>query len=352
MQNSLNLVINPLAYRKNSLVLLLCLVLLAGVQSFGVYRYFNIPLKYGSIDASISWVLIGLLVFFTTNTLAYYHPQRGKVLYVLLLPLFLSYLWIKLTEVIITAIIHEPGYELFFDNTSFYRVSVCYLILAGTTLFSLVWYRLGEKQDESRRQEETERMAKEAELFKLRQQLQPHFLFNSLNSINSLIGSRPNEARTMIQQLSDFLRGTLKREDQKYVSLGEEMEYLKLYLNIEQLRFGHRLKVNIHCDEDLMEWKLPPLILQPILENAIKFGLYGTTDNLNIEFYCRRTDNMLVLTIENPFDEDMQPTSGTGFGLRSVKRRLFLLYARTDLLDCKAEEGIFTVHLKIPKIYD
>ena len=120
-------------------------------------------------------------------------------------------------------------------------------------------------------------MAKESELFKLRQQLQPHFLFNSLNSINALIGNRPDEARKMVQQLSDFLRGTIKKEETQWVTLQEEMQYLQLYLDIEKVRFGNRLSTAIEIGEDVSEMTLPALILQPIVENAIKFGLYDTT---------------------------------------------------------------------------
>ena len=350
MENPVTLVINPLAYRKNTLILLFCLLALAGVQSFGMYRYYSIPLGIGSIDAVITWFFVGALVFFTTNTFSYYHPSRGKGLYVVIMPLMLSYLWLKVTELLILAIIKDVDYGLFFDTSSFYRFSVVYLILAGTTLFSFTWYQLGEKEGEQRRKEETDRMAKEAELFKLRQQLQPHFLFNSLNSINSLIGSRPQEARTMVQQLSDFLRGTLRREDQRFITLGEELDYLKLYLDIEQVRFGHRLKVKIDCKEEYLTCKIPPLILQPIMENAIKFGLYGTTENLEINFRCTSEDNTLLITIVNPYDSDMQPPKGTGFGLSSVKRRLYLLYARKDLLELTENGGQFTVHVKVPMV--
>ena len=110
------------------------------------------------------------------------------------------------------------------------------------------------------------------------QQLQPHFLFNSLNSINALIGFKPDEARKMIHQLSDFLRGTLKKDDdQLQVTLNDELQHLNLYLEIEKVRFGHRLQTEISCDERSGSAKLPSMLLQPIVENAIKFGLYDTT---------------------------------------------------------------------------
>src|SRR5258708_40173562 len=103
-------------------------------------------------------------------------------------------------------------------------------------------------------------------------------LFNSINSISAITGSKPEQARKMIQQLSDFLRGNLKKEEQQWVPLSEELQYLELYLDIEKVRFGHRLSTEISCEEGCLGLKLPPMLLQPIVENAIKFGLYDTTD--------------------------------------------------------------------------
>src|SRR5690554_7531890 len=99
------------------------------------------------------------------------------------------------------------------------------------------------------RREETEKMAKDAELYQLRQQLQPHFLFNSLNSINALIDRSPEQAREMVLQLSEFLRGTIRKEDKKWILVLEEIAHLQLFLNIERVRFGHRLKVEFHLGE-------------------------------------------------------------------------------------------------------
>ncbi len=346
------MVLNPLIYGQNRWYFPLSLLILAAAQVYVSAYVLNLPAMPASMDAVISWGILGSVMFFISNTLSYYHPARGKYVLVVLGPAVLSYLWLLLSSAMVIGLTDVGEYEAMVNSTQVYRITVAFLILAATTIISLMWYRLGEKEDEQRRKEETERMSKEAELFKLRQQLQPHFLFNSLNSINSLIGSRPQEARTMVQQLSDFLRGTLRREDQKFISLKEELEYLRLYLDIEQVRFGHRLKVEMNCEENLLEWKLPPLILQPVLENAIKFGLYGTTGNLIIHFNCDIVDNLLQLSITNPFDPDMQPPSGTGFGLRSVKRRLYLLFARTDLLKAEALENSYTVNIKIPKLND
>jgi two-component system, LytTR family, sensor kinase len=186
--------------------------------------------------------------------------------------------------------------------------------------------------------------------YKLRQQLQPHFLFNSLNSINALIGIRPEEARKMVQQLSDFLRGTIKKEETQWVTLHEELQYLQLYLDIEKVRFGNRLTTVIESDESTVQMKLPALLLQPIMENAIKFGLYDTTGETVIRLYTGIDENNLIIKVLNPFDpETSSPRQGTGFGLKSVQRRLYLLFARTDLLTTETKDNIFTTIVKVPQ---
>ncbi len=318
------------------------------LQILGLREWLGLPIGGLAIDAILSWTLLALLSFGIINTLAFYQPEKGRFFITIVAPAVLAYLLHKLTLWLLNFFILVPGYHVFLDASSLYRLSVSYLLMVGATGFSMLWYQLGRKQENERRQQETDRMAKEAELFKLRQQLQPHFLFNSLNSINSLIGSRPKEARAMISQLSDFLRSTMRRDDQSFISLREEMEHLRLYLEIEQVRFGHRLKVEIDCDEALQDWEIPPLILQPLLENAIKHGLYGTLKDLVIRLTCHKVDKYLVLSVSNPFEDDRRSNTGTGFGLSSVKRRLYLLFGRADLLEVSLSEHIFKVKIKIP----
>lgn len=180
--------------------------------------------------------------------------------------------------------------------------------------------------------------------------MQPHFLFNSLNSINALIGSRPQEARKMVQQLSDFLRGTIKKDETQWVNLKEELEYLQLYLDIEKVRFGNRLATAIDIEEITHNLKLPALLLQPIVENAIKFGLYDTIGETVIEISAAKEENHLLIKVKNPFDpETSSPKQGTGFGLNSVQRRLYLLFARNDLVTTEAKDNIFITIVRIPQ---
>jgi LytS/YehU family sensor histidine kinase len=198
---------------------------------------------------------------------------------------------------------------------------------------------------------EIERQLNHAELANIQQQLQPHFLFNSLNSISALTIVKPDEARRMVQLLSDFLRGTLSREKEKMMPLSEEINYLNLYLEIEKIRFGHRLNVDFQIDENCQKFMLPSLILQPIVENAIKYGLYGSTEDVTISVKSICKPHSLEISISNPYTKENEKTSkGLGFGLNSIQRKLYLLYGQNDLLIIDKGETQFTTTLIIPQL--
>ena len=154
----------------------------------------------------------------------------------------------------------------------------------------------------------------------------------------------------MIQQLSDFLRGTIRKDTAQLISLEEELRHLRLYLDIEKVRFGHRLQTEIICPDTCNQLQIPSLLLQPVLENAIKFGLYDTLDQVLISIQARDEKPYLYVTITNPYDPATQRVKGTGFGLSSVQRRLFLLYSRNDLLQTSQDEHTFTTTIIIPQV--
>jgi len=231
------------------------------------------------------------------------------------------------------------------------RLFTNFLAIGWMAMISMLWYGQQDQKENEKRKAEAEKLARDAELYNLRQQLQPHFLFNSLNSINALIGFKPDEARKMIHQLSDFLRGTLRKEDQQQVSLADELEHLNLYLEIEKVRFGHRLQTEISCDETCGAAILPSMMLQPLVENAIKFGLYDTTEDVVVSIRGEMEGNYLQIMVQNPYDpQTSRPRQGTGFGLSGVQRRLYLLFARNDLMETHANDNIFTTIIKIPQL--
>jgi len=259
--------------------------------------------------------------------------------------------WFFLSRVVLQWVLgNETGYSEFFSQSAPIRFAITFLIIGCVALLNVLIRIIKDQKQNERRKTDAEKLAREAELYKLRQQLQPHFLFNSLNSISALISSKPEQARIMIQQLSDFLRGTVKKEEQQWVPLSEEFTQLQLYLDIEKVRFGHRLHTEIIREEDLQNCRIPSLLLQPIVENAIKFGLYDTTGEVRISIRAGREENNLKITISNPYDpETASPKQGTGFGLNSVQRRLYLLFARNDLLSASSKDDTFTTTVKIPQ---
>ncbi|HLT73917.1 MAG TPA: histidine kinase [Ohtaekwangia sp.] len=247
-------------------------------------------------------------------------------------------------------VIDDAAYIAFVDRWIIVRGVIAWLLVSFITVASWMWFYMNEQQEIQMRNADTEKLARETELTMLRQQLQPHFLFNSLNSISALAGSKPEEARRMIQQLSDFLRGTIRRNDQSMITLDEELAHLQLYLDIEKVRFGHRLKTVVEKAEGASSMKLPALMLQPLVENAIKFGLYDTIGEITISIRAVSDGTFLKVTVENPFDPaTAPPKKGTGFGISSIQRRLYLLFGRNDLLTTKQTGAVFTTEVRIPQ---
>jgi two-component system, LytTR family, sensor kinase len=305
-------------------------------------------------DSLVSNSLIALSCGFLSNNMQYYLPKKERYWYILLISLILSGIILLTCKAVLVPLISGltdgASYPLFFNRSWPVRFDIVFLQVGCMSILSVLWYSTEEEQENRQRRNDAERLAKEAELFKLRQQLAPHFLFNSLNSISALIGSRPEQARKMIQQLSDFLRGNLKKEEQQWVPLSEELQYLELYLDIEKVRFGHRLSTAICCEDECLGMRIPPMLLQPIVENAIKFGLYDTTDAVTISIRARFENNYVRVEVENPFDpETSRPKKGTGFGLTSIQRRLYLLFARPDLLETRVDNNLFTTIVRIPQ---
>ena len=341
-----------LSTRKIIIVCLAWMVVIVLVEAYALVTTFNFSWLMSLADAVNMNLLIAMAGYITFTSLRYYQPNYKNALYLLA--------W-SITLAILATIAHrymmrwnlfpqEGEYEYFLYASRFIRGILIWFMISLIGVISWVWFFFQEQRAGEKRELDTMKLAREAELASLRQQLQPHFLFNSLNSISALAGSRPEEARKMIQQLSDFLRGTIKKDDQQLVTLQDELKHLQLYLDIEKVRFGHRLNTEIEKPEEALYLMMPSLLLQPLVENAIKFGLYDTIGEITIRIMAFKQDNQLVIRIENPFDpQTAQPRQGTGFGLNSVQRRLYLLYARNDLMTTQQIDTVFATEVKIPQ---
>jgi hypothetical protein len=199
-----------------------------------------------------------------------------------------------------------------------------------------------------RRAFETEVTAREAELRALRAQLNPHFLFNSLNSINALIGSDPEGARRMCERLGDFLRRSLALGAREVVTLGEELILVERYLDIEQLRFGARLRVEVEVADVLRECLVPPLLLQPLVENAIEHGIQDLVEGGVVRLEAHGEGERLSITVTNPIDGDAPLRTGEGVGLANVQRRLVAWGEEAANLRADRTPDHFRVALTLP----
>lgn len=340
---------SPLSTYSNKLIFAGCWLTWSAVH-VAIVQNRDLPWPIAITDAAVSNVLLAAICFLVSNNMRYYRPRKGRYWYLLLLCAAICGLWmLSVRYVLLELFGDEPLYVSFLETSISIRFTIAILSTGCMALVSELWYTQEEYKETERRSKAAAELARDAELYKLRQQLQPHFLFNSLNSISALVTSRPEQARKMIQQLSDFLRGTLKKEEHQWITLKEELQHLQLYLEIEKVRFGHRLHTTISYDEVTSTSRIPHMLLQPVVENAIKFGLYDTTGEVTIGITAANTPEYLQITVQNPFDpETSSPRQGTGFGLSSVQRRLYLLFARNDLLSTTAEGDLFTTIVKIP----
>jgi two-component system sensor histidine kinase AlgZ len=199
-----------------------------------------------------------------------------------------------------------------------------------------------------RRELESQLMAQDAELRMLRTQIDPHFLFNSLNSISALTSQNPAGAREMTLQLSDFFRQSLGMEAHRKVTLREESKLIAHFLAIEKVRFGARLSVEQLLDDGALDCLLPPMILQPLVENAVKHGIGHLTDGGTVRVTAARTGSLLRLTVENDIDEDLAAAPGAGIGLANVRQRLAAAYGHEASIHWTRGEHTFRVELSLP----
>lgn len=192
-------------------------------------------------------------------------------------------------------------------------------------------------------------LIKEAELKSLKYQINPHFIFNSLNSISSLTISNPAKAQDMTIKLSSFLRSTLSKNERQKSKLSEEISNAKLYLDIEKVRFDDKFDFVEEVEKECGELEIPSMILQPLFENAIKHGVYESLEKVIIKMKCKPEKDFLKITVENNFDPESVSRRGEGIGIKNIQNRLKLIYNQDNLVTVEKLNGIFRVSIFIPR---
>jgi hypothetical protein len=191
-------------------------------------------------------------------------------------------------------------------------------------------------------------LSREAELKTLRAQLHPHFLFNSLNSVVALVKSDPEAARRICVMLGDFLRSSLTLGARDTISVGEEVALAEGLLAIEKVRFGSRLTVETELAEGARACPVPPLLLQPLVENAVTHGIAHLLEGGTIRIAAVRRGDLVEVTVENPRDPEARGRAGVGLGLENVRRRLVAVYGQEAVFKVVAEPRHFRVEVHFP----
>ncbi len=245
----------------------------------------------------------------------------------------------------------QTNYLAYWDKTLAFRVGTGVFIYGLIILTYYLFVSLSNLSEKKAKEAKLESLVRETELKMLRSQINPHFLFNSLNSISSLTITDPEKARDMVVKLSEFMRYALSRKDEQPVTLQNELENLRLYLDIEKVRFGEKLTTEETIEPDCLDFKIPVMLLQPLYENAVKHGVYESTESVRIRTQAKITEGYIQISISNNYDPAPSLKRGTGTGLLNVTRRLELFYGNKASIKTLKENGIYTVNLYIPADY-
>jgi len=329
-------------------------VLIAGIH-FVFLRFFNIESTYlSALDSLVFNLLFFILGFSLWYPLEFYKSKEQKTFNIIInqlsLVVFTGLIWLGLSYNILNfANSGNIVYQNFLYNSLLFRgvIGVFYYSIIVLIYFILSYYRnLQEKiSNEAKLQE----LLKEAELNFLKAQINPHFLFNSLNSVSALTLTEPAKAQEMIIKLSDFLRYVISQTEDKLTPLSHELENIKRYLEIEKIRFGEKLNFVFIVEEGAQNSQIPVLILQPLYENAIKHGVYESIEPITIKTDISLSNNFLNISILNNYETSVGQFKGAGIGIKNIKDRLKLTYHNPDLLKVTKSDIHFEVQLTIPQ---
>ena len=343
---------NPILQNRNYLIAYTIFwVLVAGAHFLLFYYMLDVELVNAATDS-----LVYNLIYFPLGMAIWYVVRfnkidTAKIFQLLSLHLIsalsLSILWVLLSYSSVISIIPGTAFREFQRSIlpSRFLIGLLYYIIMCLVYYLIIYYQ--NLREKMAKEAAVNTLLKEAELNALKLQINPHFIFNSLNSINSLILIKPDLAQEMVVKLSDFLRATLGGNSKHLVTLKDEIDFSKLYLEIEKIRFGEKLHFNINMDDNDSSRMVPHMIFQPLLENAVKHGVQQSSDPVTIDLDISNQKNFLTIIIKNNF-EGISSAPGKKIGLKNIRERLTLIYNQADLLKTETKSNQFIATLKIP----
>ena len=323
-------------------VLYVNLITLEGKSSFTIK----------AVDAIVFNLLIaalGLSFWYSSVYLSIEHNQITKIILTHFGGgILIAIVWLALGYLAVISIISDTDmFGDFFIKTikSRFIIGILYYFLLTAFYYVVIYY--SGFQESALKETELKNLVTEAELRSLKFQINPHFIFNSLNSMSALTEIDPKKAKQMIIKLAEFLRYTLANNDRQKNTLNEELKNIKLYLDIEKIRFEDKFEYTEELHEECGKTEIPSMILQPLFENAIKHAVYETLDTVTIKLTCSKQDDFLKITLCNNFEGESHK-KGAGVGLKNIKDRLSLIYQQDNLMEVKKENGKFIVNIFIP----
>ncbi|MEO8230754.1 MAG: histidine kinase, partial [Ignavibacteriota bacterium] len=345
--------INPILKNPKSILLyLLFVIAIAALYVNLITLEYKDTFTISVVDAVVFNLLIAALGLSFWYSSVYLSIENNQITKVILTHfgggILISIVWLALGYFVVISLINDTEkFSDFFVKTikSRFIIGILYYFLL-TAFYYIVIYYSG-FQERALKETELKNLVTEAELRSLKFQINPHFIFNSLNSMSALTEIDPKKAKQMIIKLAEFLRYTLANNDRQKNSLNEELKNLKLYLDIEKIRFDDKFVFVEDLHEECGKTEIPSMILQPLFENAIKHAVYETLDSVTIKLTCTKQDGFLKISLCNNFEGESHK-KGAGVGLKNIKDRLALIYQQDNLMEIKKENGKFVVNIFIP----
>jgi two-component system, LytTR family, sensor kinase len=216
-------------------------------------------------------------------------------------------------------------------------------------LIYLIWHYIENNRRNELDKLKLETEVKELELKTIKNHINPHFIFNSLNSIRALVDENPQRARQAITELSNLLRSSMQAEKLNTVPLERELAIVKDYLALEHIRFEERLKIYYNIDEETLSYPIPPMMLQTLVENAIKHGISKSLEGGIVVINSQIIDSKHILTVKNTGSLGSITSVNGGFGLSSTKNRLQLLYGPSANFNISSAANEVIAQISIPQ---
>ncbi len=313
--------------------------------------WYNVPLTYSLLDSGTNYVLYPLLgssIWYSIRYNSLEEVSVGRlILFHFIAASLLCGIWVYISYAIYQPFIYDDN--KFLEDGLPSKIFTGYLLYIIYLVFFYAVNYYQSLKEKIKKEVEYKALIREAELQALKSQINPHFLFNSLNSISSLTVSNPEKAQEMVINLSGFMRYSLMHNEKEMVSFARELDNIKLYLSIEKVRFGKKLNAEFEIDTHCMEAEIPNMILQPLFENAIKYGVYETIEQVTIRTVCECDGNTLKISIVNDYDASTIKKRGEGIGLRNIRKRMEIIYNQPDLIKITDHKTSFEVQLIIPQ---